>query len=293
MAKKAILLICLIGLVFIALIAAVFVWWPPRIAASARIQDQANYLTFLAATRASTAALLGEALSSLTALTAIGTVYATYRTYLSMQDKQLADTLAKATELLGSAEAPTRLGGVFVLRRLARLSFEDYFVTVQILSGHLKARQSSQNLSDKNSAPVLESECPPDVQAIMTTLGERPWAGSPSNGTIDLSSIHLSRTNLANLNFRSVSFRGSQFYSVDFSNSDLSHADLSGCYLSGCQFDNAKLTETCLIGARFHEAASLTQPQIDHSRGDDTTLLPGALRYPDSWTRNESATVSD
>lgn len=80
---------------------------------------------FLASTRASVATLLGSILTTLTVLTATATAYVTYRNYLATQDKQLADTLAKGTELLGSDESSTRLGGIFVLRRIAATSRQD------------------------------------------------------------------------------------------------------------------------------------------------------------------------
>src|SRR5882762_2865426 len=135
---KATLIITIIGVILASVMFATFLWLPEWMTNWVHIRETEKYLVFLASTRASVASLLGSVLSALTALTAIGTVYATYRCYLSMQDKQLADTLSKATELLGSQQTPTRLGGIYVLRRMARASEQDYFAVTQILSGHVR-----------------------------------------------------------------------------------------------------------------------------------------------------------
>jgi len=241
-----------------------------------------KHLEFLIATRASLATLLGGAVTALTALTAIGAVYATYRSYLSTQDKQLADTLSNATELLGSHKIPMRLGGIYAMRRIARTSKQDYLAVMQILTG-LVREQCRANSQSRDEDGTFEDSCPADVQAVLTILGERPWKKIEGDFVMNLSEIHLYGASFTASDLSRARFQLAHLSSIDFSHANLTQVDLSECKLSRCSFEKARLHGAILKGAVFTDVTGLTQEQLKQARGDHTTILPKDLRYPDSW----------
>ncbi len=282
MATKLIIVLVAIGLIIVSAMLCAYLWLPEWITNQLRFSAPDKQIEFLAATRASLAILLSGVVTALTALAAVGTVYATYRSYVSTQDKHLADALSKSTELLGSEQIPMRLGGIYVMRRIARTSEQDYLAVMQILSGYVRDRCGPIEHQPEELA-TTEVQCPPDVQAILTILGERPWKNSEGNYAIDLSRVHLHGVSLRASNLARAILNDARLFSVDFRTANLSEADLSYCQLSQCRFHKAKLTGATLTGTVFLDATGLTQEQLERARGDRTTILPKNIRYPNSW----------
>ncbi len=72
---------------------------------------------------------------------------------------------------------------------------------------------------------------------------------------------------------RGADFRGAILIAADLRRADLRQADLLGADLRDARLDGADLT-----GCQF-----LTQSQVGSARGDETTLIPSALRRPAHW----------
>jgi len=282
-ARKLILAIAALALVLVALMSAVFIFLPEWLA----LREVVNFptattdhqLEFLSATRASTATLLGGAFTALTALTAIGTVYASYSAYLSSQDKQLADTLAKATELLGSHEVSTRIGGIYVLRRMADTSAKDSSIAAEIVSAHV--RSLCANDSRSTVTPDRLPTHSMDVQIMLDFLGGSRQAHNQR--IVDLSNVLLHRITLERRAFRRTNFTRSQFISLTFKDADLRESDLSGCVFTSCCFEGAQLAGAQLNDSAFNNSTGLTQAQIDGAKGNRQVLLPGHLNLPREW----------
>ena len=71
-------------------------------------------------------------------------------------------------------------------------------------------------------------------------------------------------------------------------NAYLAGADLSDADLREAELDDADLTKTNLRGADLTGvgAEHLSQEQIERAIGDDTTILPGHLHRPASWSKS-------
>ncbi|MEH6953642.1 pentapeptide repeat-containing protein [Neobacillus drentensis] len=78
---------------------------------------------------------------------------------------------------------------------------------------------------------------------------------------------------LKGANLRGANLRGALLIAADLREADLRTADLIGADLR-----DADLRGANLIGCLF-----LTQAQINSAKGDRTTKLPPALRFPDHW----------
>jgi uncharacterized protein YjbI with pentapeptide repeats len=282
MALRFVLVIALVAVLIVGVMFFAYFRLPVWLTRQVQIQNQDKFLDFLASSRSSTATLLGSALTVLTALTAIGTVYATYRSYLTMQDKQLADTLAKATELLGSKELSSRLGGVYVLRRIALTSPQDREAVLEVLTGYVRdAYNSTTMVIEENTA--VDVTCPPDLKAILAVLGQIHATSGKHKFDLDLSQAVLYGVNLNGSNLSGTHFQGTHFYSVDFIDADLRSADLSNCQFSRCNLQRAKLRRANLSGAVFKDTKGFAQEQLNEALGDRSTLLPSELCYPKTW----------
>ena len=92
----------------------------------------------------------------------------------------------------------------------------------------------------------------------------------------DLSGADLTGRRFRGAGLRGACLRGAVLLGADLRGADLDRADLTGADLRG-----ADVRGTRLSGALF-----LSQPQVDTTRGDATTTLPGVLTRPQHWARS-------
>ena len=92
--------------------------------------------------------------------------------------------------------------------------------------------------------------------------------GAPDRRGADLMGRDLRRARLTG-----ASLRGAYLIGADLRGVDLGVADLLGADLRAADVRGADLSR-CLF---------LTQPQLEAARGDDRTVIPGAVRRPSHW----------
>ena len=203
------------------------------------------------------ASLLGTVITTAGAVAAFATVYATYRSYVASQNKQASDVLARAAELLGSPDMPTRLGGVYALRRLAKTSPDDYMPALDILTGFVRMKYpvSGDHQAEHQTRPG-NSRCPVEVHAILDILGERCWkTREDANYRHDLSFVRLEDAWCVRCDFSGIYFWDGLLDNVDFSRADL----------TGSDFTRARL-RTAVLTVRAWRALSLTEPISRHRK---------------------------
>jgi len=83
---------------------------------------------------------------------------------------------------------------------------------------------------------------------------------------------------LMGLDLRQADLRGRNLHGAC-----LIAADLRGAALADTDLLCADLRDTDLRGADLRRSLFLTQPQLNAARGDQATLLPQELQYPESW----------
>lgn len=111
------------------------------------------------------------------------------------------------------------------------------------------------------------------------TLKGRDFSGARLRQAT-LTSAVMSRSHFAHADLRDLDAYGAVLTGADLRGADLTHASLVGAYLQGADFAGAKLEGTNLSGAELQHARGLTQGQLDHACGDDSTRLPHGLHVP-------------
>jgi hypothetical protein len=109
-----------------------------------------------------------------------------------------------------------------------------------------------------------------DAGELLGRVSEMVRAGAPGpdRRNADLIGRDLRRTTL-----RGASLRGAYLIGADLRGVDLGFVDLLGADLRGADLRGADLG-ACLF---------LTQPQLEATRGDARTVIPGAVRRPAHW----------
>jgi len=116
------------------------------------------------------------------------------------------------------------------------------------------------------SLKSLEQNLRPDLQAILTVLGQRVRTfGNGESQQLDLHNTNLQDANLA----------GAQLL-----HANLTGAQLQDAFLGGAQLLHANLTGAQLQGVDLRKAQNLTQEQINTACVDETTTLPEGLTKP-------------
>jgi hypothetical protein len=190
--RLAVALLTAASLLLLSVITTTFLWLPEWIATHLRFTTPADYFIFLASTRSSVATMLGSGITAFSALAAFATVYSTFRSYVATVEKHSADVLAKATELIGSQNVVTRVGGIHALQRLGETSRNDYLPVLSILTTVLRSMYSHSP-----SEEDARGSCPADAQAILSSVGKRTWKALEGTFRPDVSQIRLHNARFA------------------------------------------------------------------------------------------------
>ena len=250
-------------------------------------------------------------------------------------DRQITDNLTRAFDQLGSEERAVRLGAVYALARIAHDSKRDHHPIMEAITSYVRDQvpyfrgkdieisEELQVFSDKpeNQAllqeilPDYEREQPklyPEIQAILSILGQRNAANEPFGKRLDLSRTDLRGANLCGLslnessymysnlqraqilgahleeaNFAFANLKGARFIDAHLNNADFTGADLEGAYFDGATLVGAnfemsnlkkvKFNSANLRKANLQDAFGLTQEQIDVAFCDEETKLPAEI----------------
>ncbi|MEV2225941.1 pentapeptide repeat-containing protein [Nocardia vinacea] len=157
----------------------------------------------------------------------------------------VTDRFQKAVDQLTSDKIDIRLGGIYLLERLAKDSPADHSTVFAVLAAFLRTHTTTSVCAKPTrSAPV-----PIDVQAVLTVIGRRD--DTRDDRTED--EYGLRRT----FDLRQTCLLGAQLDGVSLTAADFTEANLSGTWLNsaklaGAQFGNANLTGAQLIGAELN-----------------------------------------
>lgn len=236
------------------------------------------------------------------------TLLVTQKNLLVAEQNLDTTRFAKAVEQLGSERIAIRFGGIYALEKIARVSPNDHWTVMEILTAYVREHASWKNPEEAPvAAAEIKKEPPPakDTQAILTVIMRRDWERDADQNRrldlsktdlrnanlsgahlekIDLSGAHLEEANLyaAHLeeaNLSGAHLQGARLYAahlqgVNLSEAHLEKMNLSGAHLTGANFSGAYLCETNLGGAHL-ESANLTGA---HLQGANllAAILPNA-----------------
>ena len=116
----------------------------------------------------------GRLLTLLAGLFAAGALWYTARTFKLTEQGQVTDRYTKAIDHLGSSRLDVRIGGIYALEQVARDSYRDHPIVMDVLSSFIR-RHSHEALaaSDRNGSSFPERRTRPDIQAAISVIGRR------------------------------------------------------------------------------------------------------------------------
>lgn len=194
------------------------------------------------------------------------TAYLSWRNLQTAEDKEVNDRFGKAVELLGDERLEVRLGGIYLLERIAKDSARDHWTVMEVLTSYIREKSPLTERSD-----LLKT----DIQAALTVIGRRNIKNDSQTKQLDLRSVNLRGADLAAANFDRANLRGSdlshaslkrvtfreanmsqvQLEKADLSESILNEADLQGAMLQGANCIQASLIAAVLLQANLREAS--------------------------------------
>ena len=269
----------LISALIVSLV-CLFIWMPEWLANYLRFRQALDYSTFISATRNSVAIFIGSLVACVSALAAIGMFLAAYHTYVVSNQKLGAEALAKGAELLSSTVLSSRLGGIFALQRLAKLSPGDYPTVAALLSSYLCCGGRDEAGKEQRQPSQM------DVQVILDGIGHRSEDEMRISTSYDLTGAALTNVRIQG-RWSNVCLRGANLFEIDFSYADISGVDLRNAQLIRCTFTGTIIAGAQIQGAAIIQSTNLTAAQVATSIGDRSTVLPGHLVHPSFWLNNE------
>ncbi|WP_067466678.1 pentapeptide repeat-containing protein [Nocardia amamiensis] len=222
---------------------------------------------------------------------------ATDNQYKLSQQVAVTDRFQKAVDQLTSDKIDIRLGGIYLLERLAKDSPADHPTIFAVLSAFLRTHTSASACE----TPTPATPAPVDVQAVLTVIGTREASRDDHRRTFDLRRTCLSgmQLNAANLTRTELGYANLTHAELAFANlvgAQLDRASLTGAHLGGvnlsCARDSggslscaslgeanlteASLSDADLTGAAFVRA-NLTNAQLARANLTDANLLGANL----------------
>jgi hypothetical protein len=181
-------------------------------------------------------------------------------------ERHITERFVRVMELLADEKLEVRLGGIYALERIARDSPTDQNAVTEVLATYV--REHAPWRAEHTQAARVRA----DVQAILTVLARRAWAGGEEE-TLD-----LHETALATAYLPFARFGRAYLYEANLRGAMLYNADLRGAWLWKAQLHDAVLEEAHLEGADLTAAEGLTWEQLQQAHIDKTTKLPDYLR---------------
>ena len=206
-------------------------------------------------------------------LFAAGALVFTVRNFTLSRDGQVADRYTKAVDHLGSEKLDVRIGGIYALERVARVSASDHPTVMEVLAAFIREHSREEwPVPEPDISPVRANRFPrPDVQSALTVIGRRDRRRDRQQ--IDLTAAVLSGALLFGADLTRVrlvdadlscavihtgaNLTGANLTNADLSGADLTGGDLTGATLSAANLAGADLTNVTLAGADF-TGANLT-----------------------------------
>ncbi|MGV9411442.1 pentapeptide repeat-containing protein [Nocardia sp. NPDC003693] len=203
--------------------------------------------------------------SMVTAVAALAALWFTNQSLRATSDQAglarqtaITDRFAKAIEQLGSEKLDVRLGGVYLLERLATDSPNDRPQIFEVLSAFV--RTHAPNTPACNAQP--EAMVSTDVQAVLTVIGRRDRTRTEP---IDLSNTCLVRATLEQANLQ-----GARLDKANLTAAVMDNANLAGAAMTEAQLAFALMTDSDLSDALLNRAnlqdANLSGTNLDGAR---------------------------
>ena len=200
---------------------------------------------------------------------------------------QAGERFTRAVDQLGSSRQDVVLGGIYGLGQIAHQDPDSREVVTQVLVGYLP-RRTAGPVKPPANPPVELGVRAPDVQAVLTVLGQRQTALPHArldlrkldlNGA-NLNEADLTQADLTEANLSETELAGAFLDRATFTSTFLNGANLTGASMIGATFDQAELIEANLTGAKLN-LARLVNMRLTMARLVGADLRDADLRGAD------------
>ncbi|MEO1146740.1 MAG: pentapeptide repeat-containing protein [Cyanobacteria bacterium J06638_22] len=206
-------------------------------------------------------------LQTLGGLGFIATAFLAWRNLQLTEDQQVSNRFGQAVKMLADGELEVRLGGIYLLERIAKDSREDHPVVMEVLTAFIREKKMTSptqaasftlvsllpdNMSISESEPLKPISCPQDIQSALTVIGRREVKYDVRS--LDLNGANLQGAWLDSANLREASLVGANLQKAWLYSANLQEASLIGTNLQEVSLYSANLREASLIGTNLQEA---------------------------------------
>jgi hypothetical protein len=213
------------------------------------------------------------------------------QTQFQYTDRQLiADRFGQAISYLASDKLEVRLGGIYLLERLAQESPSEYWLTIEVLTAFVRESSSTVVALPTPTLPerplkivgALEPpiasrkqpqllRVPTDIQAVMTILSRRDTSRDRPDRI-----IALRQSNLRDADLNGIELHGADLWKVNLAEAQLWQAKLIGASLGRANLREASLWQADLEGAYLWranlEGANLTEANLEQANLEGSNL---------------------
>jgi uncharacterized protein YjbI with pentapeptide repeats len=209
----------------------------------------------------------------------LGSLWFTWENFRVTQDLtrqgQITDRSTKAIVQLGDKDITVRIGGLYALEQVARISKDEHWPIMETLTAYIRKNipRSPKEATSVGAEAPRPRTFAIDMEAVLTVLKRRSWRREqkgqcPNSPSTDLSEadleekgqcLNLRSTNLNHVNLEGAYLMRAQFASAHlrkayFSNAKLQRADFYGAKLDGARFRKAVLEGVSFWRADLREA---------------------------------------
>ncbi len=216
-----------------------------------------------------------------------GLIYTSWR-YLRRTDeqfqhansKQLTDRFTQAISYIASDKMEIRLGGIYLLERLAQESPAEQWTIVEVLTAFVRERSTGiQEIVPalvgmevpKEHRKIPHPRIPTDIQAVMTVLSRRDVSKDRPDRAIE-----LRESNLRAADLNGIELWGADLWKVNLREAQLWQAKLVGAFLGRANLSDASLWQADLEGAYLWKAnlegANLTEANLEQANLEGANL---------------------
>lgn len=191
-----------------------------------------------------------KVIQTLAGLGFFATAYLAWQNYQLTEDKNVTDRFSKAVEMLANEKLEIRLGGIYLLERIAKDSKEDHPIAMEILVAFIRNKIQSEDYGE----PEYPTE---DIQSVLTVLGRRKAEYDQQPlflKKLHLKRAHLYKANLVNADLQEANLQHSYLERANLSGAELEGAEFTLAIMSNADLTGASLVCTGFVGARLDNA---------------------------------------
>jgi uncharacterized protein YjbI with pentapeptide repeats len=281
--KRLFWLSCIAGALFLTLV----LWRLPQWTVPPGITDSKERSDLLNANRENVL----KAIQTISGLGFIATAYLAWRNFQIAEDKNATDRFSKSVEMLSNEKIEIRLGGIYLLERIAKDLKEDAPVVMAVLTAFIRnkkrlPKESKQSFIDSFSPQEMtldtrseHTKLEQDFQSALSVIGRcngHDNQHSYNEMLLDLSESELSGVRLDRAHLKSVRLDGARLEGAHLRGANLSEARLWGANLKGADLKGAILCGARLGGAIL-KGACLEDTQLQNANLDGADLEGASL----------------